>query len=270
MHIAVNASTFPADTGMHAMAKLAAQAGFEAIELVPSEAGPLTWQSDQADCRSLAEQLHAAGLGVAALTSDVFRQAHYACFEQRRRQLACQRTIRLLDLAAWIGAKVVSVIPAVVGHWGQADMQVTYGEALSRSFEALSELAFEAEQRAVVLAVENALNRFLLSPVEFREWLDEINSPWVQAYLNVGSALAVGYPQDWAATLAGRIARVRATDYRLSVGGPEALCLPGDGDVDWPAVMNALRDVGYAGPLTYAGPGRLEEIARRLKRLLEL
>jgi L-ribulose-5-phosphate 3-epimerase len=267
MDIAINVSAFSADATPDQACKQAAEAGFAGIELVVADEGWLTWQADEAQCRALAEPICAARLAVVGLTTDFFWQTNYASSDSRQRRAAYERTIRLLDIAAWLGADAVAIIPAVVGRPGEAALRAGYGDALARSQEALSQLAFEGEQRAVVLAVENVQNRFLLSPVEFRDWLDQINSPWVRAYLNIGCALAAGYPQDWADVLAGAIARVRATDYRLSKAD---VCMPGEGDVDWPAVFCALRETGYDGPLTYDGPGAPGEIAQRMKQLLEL
>jgi L-ribulose-5-phosphate 3-epimerase len=267
MDIAINVSALAAGTTPDQACRHAADAGFAGIELAVADEGWLTWQSDEAHCRALAEPIRAAGLAIVGLTTDYFWKTNYGSIDSRQRRAAYERTIRLLDIAAMLGTDAVAVIPAIVGRPGEASPRTSYGDALARSQEALAQLAFESEQRAIVLAVENAQNRFLLSPVEFRDWLDQINSPWVRAYLNVGCALAVGYPQDWADVLAGAIARVRATDYRLATA---EVCMPGEGDVDWPAVIRALRETGYDGPLTYDGPGAPGEIARRMKQVLEL
>jgi hexulose-6-phosphate isomerase len=113
--------------------------------------------------------------------------------------------------------------------------------------------------------VDPARTGLLLSPVEFREWLDEINSPWVGACLDVGHVHTLGCPQDWINTLAGHLTHVRATDRRSA-----ETCLPGEGEVDYAGVMQALRQVGYDGPLSCDGPGQAEQIARQLKTLLTL
>ena len=76
------------------------------------------------------------------------------------------------------------------------------------------------------------------------------------------------YPQDWIRTLGRRIARVHVRDYDLARPGRDGFCPLGEGSVDWPAVVAALNEIGYAGPLTYEGPGEPAEIRRRMEQLL--
>jgi hexulose-6-phosphate isomerase len=141
-------------------------------------------------------------------------------------------------------------------------------DALLHAYRAFRELAYAAEARNVQIAVENAWTRFLLSPVELRELIDHVNSVWIRVCLNIGHTLALGYPQDWIDTLGPRIVTVRASDYRLAAGTPAGLCLPGDGDVEWPVVIAALRQCHYAGLVTSQGPGDPADIAQRLDRIL--
>src|SRR6185503_1124987 len=113
----------------------------------------------------------------------------------------------------------------------------------------------EAEARGVVIGIENVWNHFLVSPIEMRDFIDRINSPWVAAYFDVGNVLRYGIPQDWILTLGKRIARVHVKDFKTRMGTIEGFCPIGDGDVDWPAVTAALHFVGYNGPLTFEGRG---------------
>jgi hexulose-6-phosphate isomerase len=120
----------------------------------------------------------------------------------------------------------------------------------------------------VTIALENVWNRFLLSPVEAADLIDRINSPYVGWYLDTGNVLALGYPEDWIATLAGRIKRVHVKDYDLRQPGAAGFCALGEGSVNWPRVVTALRQVGYDGPLTYEGAGEPEEMQRRLRNII--
>ena len=61
-------------------------------------------------------------------------------------------------------------MPGLVSHFEQPTKLVTgYAQALNLAYEALRELAPEAEDRGVAIAVENVWNQFLLSPVEMGE-----------------------------------------------------------------------------------------------------
>lgn len=63
--------------------------------------------------------------------------------------------------------------------------------------EALAKLAPHAQAAGVAIGIENVWNRFLLSPLETARFLDEIGSPWVGMYLDVGNVVYLGYPEQW-------------------------------------------------------------------------
>ena len=52
--------------------------------------------------------------------------------------------------------------------------------------------------------------KFLLSPLEFRNFLDAVGSPMVKAYFDVGNVMASGYPDQWIRILGDRIPHVRS------------------------------------------------------------
>ena len=72
-----------------------------------------------------------------------------------------------------------------------------------------------ARELKVIVAVEEVWNKFLLSPLEFARYVDELESPWLKAYFDVGNVVFYGYPQDWIRTLGPRIAKVHLKDFQL-------------------------------------------------------
>jgi hexulose-6-phosphate isomerase len=267
MNAAINAWTFPPQTPPLSKSRWAATAGFAGCELVVSDEGPLRPDPCERVCaaRPARRQPRRAHRRP---RDGLFWRFNYAAPTRADRQRAHELTLQLLDRAAAAQAGAVLVVPAVVGKAGDPRPGVTYSDALLRTYDALAELRFAAEARAVVLALENVWNRFLLSPVEAADLLDRINSPYVGFYLDTGNLLPYGYPEDWIATLGGRIARVHAKDYDLQRPGPAGFCPLGSGSVNWPAVVRALAACGYDGPLTYEGPGDPGEVCRRLKNIL--
>jgi len=265
----INGWTFEAGTAWGEAARAAREAGFAAIEPTLDAEGELTPTRDEAACRRVGEAIREAGLEVASLACGLFWKTHYASPDPAVRTRARELTIAGLDRARWLGAPALLVVPAVVGHFQKPTQPVAgYADALVYAYEALRELSFEAEARAVTIAIENVWNQFLLSPVEMRELIDRVNSPWVGVYLDVGNVLKFGFPQDWIDTLGWRTARVHVKDFKLSTGTIDGFCPLGEGDVDWPAVMGALRRQGYDGPITFEGPGDLTDISRRMDRIL--
>lgn len=264
MKIAINAWTFPDTATLAEMAQAAADAGFDAIELVAAEQGVLTFDDGQAAYQAAANIVADAGLSVPSLATAAFWDVNYGSADPDTRAQARDLTLRMLDRAAWLGAPAILVIPAVVGKASDRAPAVSYADALNRTYDALSELSHQAEDRGVVIGLENVWNRFLLSPIELRDLIDRINSPWVGAYLDVGNLLALGYPTDWITTLGRRVCCVHVKDYRLAGPDGPGFCPLGCGDVDVPSVVRALRGVGYGGCLTFEGKGAPPDIARLL------
>jgi hexulose-6-phosphate isomerase len=90
-------------------------------------------------------------------------------------------------------------------------------------------------------------NKFLLSPREMREFILQFDSEWVGAYFDIGNALATGYPEHWISILGPLVRRVHCKDYRRAVGSVDGFVDLLSGDVNWPAVMAALRVAKYEG-----------------------
>ena len=171
-----------------------------------------------------------------------------------------------IETAAAIGADTVLIVPAVVKP------DVTYEQAYERSSLAIRQILPLAEEKRVVLAVENVWNKFLLSPIEFAAYVDSFGSPYLAAYFDVGNIVLYGYPQHWIRTLGRRLAKVHIKGFDAD---KRAFTYLLEGTIDWPAVIAALRDIGYAGdviaelPVDKGNPlGRLRQISGDMDRIL--
>jgi hexulose-6-phosphate isomerase len=270
MFSSINGWTLAADMPIAQAARTAREAGFAGFEPTLNIAGELTPTTDEPTCRRIGDEIRAAGLQVVSLASALFWQTHYTHPDPVVRQAAIELTIACLDRARWLGADCLLVVPGVVRRDKEPGQLVCgYADALSRSYDALRQLMPEAERRGVVIALENVWNGFLLSPVELCDFIDRINSPWIGAYFDVGNVLKFGMPEDWIRTLGPRIARVHVKDFKVAMGTPAGFVPPGDGDADWPAILECLRQVGYDGPLTVEGPGDPADLHRRIDTILQ-
>ena len=166
------------------------------------------------------------------------------------------------DVKAY-GGTTVLVVPAVVTP------AVSYRHAWTRSQAAIKTLIPDAERHGVKIAIEEVWNKFLLSPVEFARYVDEFRSPWVGAYFDVGNVVEFGYPQEWVRELGKRILKIHVKEYKKEKRFGYAL---GEGEIDWPAVTRALREVGYEGWITAEVPyGKLDamkDVVRRMDKIL--
>jgi hexulose-6-phosphate isomerase len=168
------------------------------------------------------------------------------------------------------GCSTVLVVPAVV------DKQISYTDAYKRSQEEISKTLPLAQETGIKIAIENVWNDFLLGPFEAARYVDEFESPMVGWYFDVGNVIRYGWPEQWIRILGKRILKVHVKEF-----SKKRMCQPGmgkgfkvellEGDNDWPAVMKALREVGYADWYTAEIPGgdrdRLKEIATRMDRI---
>ena len=241
--------------------KLAADAGFEAVEAYTAE-----------DPKVAEEIKKAADNNKIRITS-VMNQAHWDAPLSSSDPAAVKKSMdgmktSLRNAKLW-GADAVLLVPAVVNP------QTSYKQAWERSQKQIRELIPVAEELKVVIAVEEVWNKFLLSPLEFASYVDAFKSPWVKAYFDVGNVVISGYPQDWIRTLNKRIVKVHLKDFKMGKGWSPVTAQfvnLGEGDVDWAEVRAALGEIGYAGTVTAelddGDLAYLTDVSKRIDRLV--
>jgi hexulose-6-phosphate isomerase len=97
----------------------------------------------------------------------------------------------------------------------------------------------------VIIGIENVWNKFLLSPLEFRDFIDSFNSKYVGSYFDVGNVMLTGYPEDWIRILGNRIKAVHVKDFKRTIGNANGFVGLLEGDVNWKRVVLALREINY-------------------------
>lgn len=272
MRKSITLRSFPAHLDTAGRVEMAARAGFQGVEvnLEPSEEYSL--ESTDRELLALRKCVEDAGLAVSAANSREQWKYPITSADRETRARGKQVIERLLRSAATLGAGAVLTIPGGVdlGLFAAKPEIVRYDDAYKRSLDALRELAHETAERCeVYMAVENVWNKFLLSPLEFAEYVDQFKSPWVRAYLDVGNMVLYGYPQDWIRTLGRRTVKVHFKDFKFEKGRTEWTALR-EGQIDWPAVMRAFREVGYTGTASVELPGGDEAYLREVSRRVDL
>jgi len=125
-----------------------------------------------------------------------------------------------------------------------------------------------AARLGVRILIENVWNGFCETPDQLKDYVDEIGSPWVGVYFDIGNARKFAPSEQWIKTLGARIVKLDIKDWSKKNG----FCKIGDGDVDWKAVNEALVETGFSGWSTAEVGGgdrdRLEDIAKRMERVL--
>lgn len=226
----------------------AKNAGFDGIELSYSLDKEIRFDSTTADMKAIAHQAASLGIEIPSLASGVLWKYNIASEDAAERAEARKHLQRAMELASALGAEAVLVIPGFTGPFQAGPPVVSdYEAAYGRALELLRGLAPLAERLGVTMAVENVWNKFLGSPLEMRDFIDAIGSPHAGAYFDVGNVMRTGYPEHWIRVLGPRIACVHFKDYKVNVGTLDGFVELLQGDVDYRAVMAALREVGYDG-----------------------
>lgn len=268
MKIGVNAGLIPGVGSLRALA-IAKEAGCDGLELNIAEAGELSLESTPQDIAAIAAEARRIGIEIPSVHCGLHWKYTLTDNDAEVRARGLSTLDRSLEIGAELGAKVLLVVPGVVNP------QVSYADAFRRALDGIQRLAKKADGTGVRIGVENVWNKFLLSPLEMRRFIDEINSPWVGAYFDVGNILAYGFPQHWIEVLAEKIFAVHFKDYRTDVPGGGGFVYLRQGDVPWKAVVEALGKVKYdwyvtaeLPPYRYQGDRAVFDTVRAMREIL--
>ena len=230
---------------------LAKDAGFDGVEVALDTTGAVSLDSTKEDMEQVKAWAKEAGIELYSVASGLYWKQNYTANDEQVRKNAIEITKKQLQLAAWLGCQSILVVPGAVGVDFEPDSEVIdYDVAYDRCLAALKELAPVAEELKVELCIENVWNKFLLSPLEMRDLIDKVGSPYVCSYFDVGNVLYSGYPEQWIKILGSRIKKVHFKDYRRDVGTLSGFVDLLAGNVDYVAVKKALDAIGYEGWVT--------------------
>lgn len=245
MRFALNQMGFPEER-LEANVDPLAEAGYDGIEPNLTADGPL-WDDEAVD--ELADRIAAAGLDVPAVSTTLHWEQRLSSPDEETRAAGIEVGERMIALANAFGAGSVLIVPAVV------DDETPYDDAYDRALESVRTLASAGADRGVTVCIENVWNDFLLSPLEFAEFVDDASTGGpVGAYFDVGNVRRFGRPEQWIQILGERIERIHVKDYRTDIDTIDGFTYPLEGDVDWSAVDDALAAVGYDGWVTAEVP----------------
>jgi len=262
--------SLPIGSAMEQASKL----GFEAIELGIASQGVLTHNTTQAECEEIVREAEKHGLEISGVASGESWTTSPTANDEDVRKKIIDFTQKALQVTQWLGTDAYLFVPGAVEVFFLPEAEVIpYDVCYQRASEAISQLVPVAEKLGVAIAVENVWNKFLLSPLEMREFIDNFNSSQVGVYFDVGNVLLSGYPDQWIRILGSRIKRVHIKDFKRSVGTADGFVDLLEGDVDFEAVKQALSEINYDGYVTAEmipfTPGRPEKTAAAMKEIFK-
>lgn len=251
MKKSISTWSFYGDWTLREKMKLAKDAGFEGFEIDISADGPVSLRSSESDLavvRSMAEDV---GIALSGLATGLYWDSNPASDDPAKRASAENVLKKQVRAATALGIDAVLVVPGSVGaDFILACEEIAYDIVWDRATLFVREALTLAEELGVTIGIENVWNKFLLSPLEMKCFIDQFGSKAVGSYFDVGNVLATGYPEHWVPILGERIQRVHFKDYRRAVGSVDGFVDLLSGDVNWPAVVKALRGSGYQGWVT--------------------
>lgn len=253
---------------------LAKENGFPAVEVAIAEDGPITPQTTEDECKRILEQAQKAGVTVSSMASGGGWSLPISCTDEATRRKGINFIASSLQVAKWLELDTILVVPGgVAADFIPGFKNAPYEVAYKNVKEALQELAPVANQTQVSIGIENVWNKFLLSPLEMRQFIDDLQSDYIGSYFDVGNVIQTGFPEQWIHILGKRIKKVHFKDFKASVGTLDGFCDLLDGDVDYAEVMKALREIGYNGPVTaefFGCEQDLPKISAAMDRILAM
>lgn len=249
-------------------------AGFEGFDIRLGDEIKLSSTPD--DVRRVADQARKAGVTIVSMylaegLND--NPLNHPSPEVRARGVAAIE--KAIEISTHLDRCPLLLVPGRLGSG--AKFEYGFDATWERTTAELKKVLPRAAAAKVVIGPENMWNKFLLSPRDMRDYVDQFRSPWMRVHFDAANPLQYGYPQDWIRSLGKRIVRVHLKDYKLSArsaqGGFVNLL---EGDVDWKGVMAALVETGYRGFLSVEqgfdakDPDALKKISLAVDKILAM
>ncbi len=278
--------------------KEARRAGFDSVELaVPG--GALGFDASEKTCQDIAKLAKSIGIELSSVATGVYWGSSLTSSKAAVRKQAVDYTQKLLHIARWLGTDAILVIPGAVDVFFDPNSErIPYDECYKQSQQSIKACVKTAEKLKVSICLENVWNKFLLSPLEYRDFIDSFKSSYVKSYFDCGNVRLTGFAEQWIQILGKkRLGRVHWKDFKFTFfGGGEtgptaevakqcrtiaegsawagaySFCDIGAGDVNWKAVMNAFKKTGYNGYVTAEmlpwSQGLVEKTSRDMNKVL--
>lgn len=127
-----------------------------------------------------------------------------------------------------------------------------------------------AEKANIVIGLENVWNNLWVRPELFKKFVEGHKHPLVRPYFDCANHVKYGIPPEtWIRVLGGAICKLHIKEYRLSPDKHSGVWTQlRENGIHWPAVRQALDDVGFNGIGTIEESGAwprlpIEEQSRR-------
>jgi L-ribulose-5-phosphate 3-epimerase len=162
------------------------------------------------------------------------------------------------------GDSILQVIGKVTDEQNENHEQVR-----QRSQELIRQALPLAARLGVRILCENVGNGFCPDAQQWADYLDELDSPWVGAFFDIGNHHRFGGADHWIRTLGQRIVKIDVKDHNVE---KERNCDLFQGHVDWSAVRRELGKLRFTGWATAEVSGgdlaHLRQVAQDMDKAL--
>jgi L-ribulose-5-phosphate 3-epimerase len=232
---------------------MAKKHGFDGIELNLEEEGDFCLDTKEAELQRIRTLAKREGLELSSVCSLLFWKYPITSSDARVRDKGIEVIRKMIDAAAVLRVGTILVVPGMVHADPPLDFgnpPIPYATAYERALSIVRELADYARPKAVAIGLENVYyNKFLITQMEYRRFLDDVDRDNVKLYFDVGNTMLCGFPEDWIRYLPEYICCIHVKDFDKNVNTLYGWRNIFQGDIDWEQVTGALRTVGYDGYL---------------------
>ncbi len=252
MYIALNNWVNGGKLNAYEFIDWAAAKGLDGVELTVGDQLPIDIAG--AECRRIAEHAKRKKVGLRTLASGSGWGCSLGAADAAERKQAADFLRKYIQIAQWIGAETVLVVPGATRISFEAGHpELPYRLVWDNVTAEVKKLVPFIEEHQVNVGLENVWNRFLISPMEWKLFLDQFKSDYVGIYFDAGNACIYGRAHDYPDLLGKYLKAVHLKNFQEQNSGGTLFDFTTDlfeGDLDYKALWQALQKVGYKGAMT--------------------
>lgn len=242
--IGVYEKAFPSDLTWEERLRTAGQAGYDFVEMSIDESeerlSRLYWSVGQR--QGIKRAIARTGVPILGMGLSAHRRFPLGSASSEIRQRSQELLRRAIELASDIGVRLIQIMGYDVFY------EPRQNDTAELVVEGLQKGARWAASNGVMLGLENVDCAFASSVQKVMYYVGQIQSPWFQAYPDMGNLVASGFDPCSQLPLAkGHMAGVHVKD---SVPGVYRGTPFGQGVVPFDEVFRILANLGFWGPCT--------------------
>ncbi|GFR88247.1 xylulose 5-phosphate 3-epimerase [Elysia marginata] len=226
--------------------------GLDALELTFGDV--LTQKITEAECKDILQYAKQKRVKLETLSSGNYWNLSLASENEEEKQNAITFTKKYIDVANWLDIHTILVVPGAVDiAWDDTKTVTSYQKVWDISTKSLKELLPYAQKKDVIIGLENVWNKFLLSPMEWKYYLEQFKSKYIGIYLDAGNVVVNGYPEHWIEILDKHIVALQVKNFERKDAAGLLKGFTDDlekGDLDFVRLKESLKRINYRGPIT--------------------